>query len=105
MTIGLKSVDGTENGNFGSALQCFALYSHLVKLFPNDKIARLSYKNPNGKNLVYDEGNLYGRPIATTLELSDVDMCVVGSDCMMYFNESDQRDDWMNEFFMTNSGV
>ena len=29
MKIGLRSVDGTYNMNFGSSLQCFAMYINL----------------------------------------------------------------------------
>lgn len=104
MKIGLKSVDGTYNTNFGSSLQCFALYSFLEELFPEDEVVYLSWWRENQKKSSSVVGkNLYGKTLKSICDPSILDKCVIGSDCIMYFNESDERN--LDGMFMQNYRV
>lgn len=96
MTIGLKSVDGTYNMNFGSSLQCIALYRFLKDTFPEDKILLLDEKRDSGKR------DLFGVELETTNDPAMLDKCVVGSDCILYANESDNRDAQTDELLLVN---
>lgn len=96
MNIGLKSVDGTYNMNFGSSLQCIALYRFLKDTFPEDKILLLDGNRNSGKRI------LFGVEMETTNDTSTLDKCVIGSDCILYANESDDRDKRIDELFLMN---
>lgn len=104
MKIGLNSVDGTYNTNFGSSLQCFALYSFLEELFPKDEVVYLSYQSKKQKkDSIVTEKILYGKSLKSICDLELLDKCVIGSDCIMYFNKRDERN--LNEIFMPNYQV
>lgn len=93
MRIGLRSVDGTYNMNFGSSLQCFAMYTFLRELFPQDEIVYLSWWSKNQKlDPTISEKSLYGKLMKSTCDPYCLDKCVIGSDCIMYFNECDDRE-------------
>ena len=105
MKIGLRSVDGTYNMNFGSSLQCFAMYTFLQKLFPKDEILYLSWWSKNQKlDSTIMEKILYGRSMKSTCDPCAMDKCVIGSDCIMYFNECDNKE-ILDDIFLSNSKV
>ena len=105
MKIGLRSVDGTYNMNFGSSLQCFAMYTFLQKLFPKDEILYLSWWSKNQKlDSTIREKILYGRSMKSTCDPCAMDKCVIGSDCIMYFNECDNKE-ILDDIFLSNSKV
>ena len=93
MKIGLRSVNGTYNMNYGSFLQCFALHSFLSNIFPNDDILYLEHWNDNPvKAQLMSVLNLYGKKMNAVNDWRMLDKCVFGSDCMMYFNEGTLRE-------------
>lgn len=93
MNIGLRSVNGTYNMNYGSSLQCFALYSFLSKLFPNDNVLYLKqWDISQVEEQRTFEADLYGRKMNAVNDWRILDKCVFGSDCVMYFNEGTMRE-------------
>jgi hypothetical protein len=92
MKIGLRSVDGTYNMNYGSSLQCFALYSFLSNLFADDQIYYLKQWGKPAKEPKTFDFDLYGKKLAAVDDCRLLDKCIIGSDCVMYFNEGTLRD-------------
>lgn len=104
MRIGLRSVDGTYNTNFGSSLQCFALYTFLQELFPEDEVVYLSWWDKRQKmDSSTEEKDLYGKKMKSICDPNVLDRCVIGSDCIMYFNEGDTCG--LDELFLTEYNV